>query len=166
MTRLNRVLMVGLGVGALCLASCSRESPDRMYAAAEAAARNVDTFDQATAQFRTFLDRYPKHAQAPNALKQLAMIAQQKGDFQGAIEYYARILADFPKCDQADEAQFMIAFIYEEYLRDLDKARAAYQLVIDNYPTSELAVSARQLLPNVGRDPEEWVEFQDGPPAP
>lgn len=159
-------LVVGLGLGLLWLASCGRESPDKIYAAAEAAARNVETLDQAAEQFRAFLDRYPQHAHAPNALKQLAMIAQQKGDWNGAISYYQKLLAQFPKSDQADEAQFMIAFIYEEDLHDLDQARAAYQRVIDNFPTSELAVSAQRLLPNVGRDPEEWVQFQDGPASP
>ena len=55
----------------------------------------------------------------------------------------------------------MIAFICEEYLKDLERARQAYQRVIDNYPESDLALSARRLLPFVGRNPEEWVEFQD-----
>ncbi|MEW6752292.1 MAG: tetratricopeptide repeat protein [Candidatus Latescibacterota bacterium] len=166
MSRLSLVLGLGLGAGVLWLASCARESPEHAYAAAEAAARNTETLEQATEQFRAFLDRYPKHPQAPNALKQLAMIAQQKGDMDGAISHYSKLLTDYPKSDQADEAQFMIAFIYEEYLHDLDQARVAYQRVIDNYPSSELAESAQRLLPNVGRDPEEWVEFQDGPASP
>ena len=55
----------------------------------------------------------------------------------------------------------MIGFIYEEDLQEYEKARQAYQKVIDDYPDSELAASARHLLPNVGRDPEEWVPFQD-----
>ena len=59
----------------------------------------------------------------------------------------------------------MIAFIYEEYVRDIERARLAYQRVIDLYPNSELAASARHLLPNIGRNPEEWVEFQDRAPA-
>ena len=60
----------------------------------------------------------------------------------------------------------MIAFIYEEYIRDLEEARRAYQRVIENYPDSELAASARHLLPNVGRTPQEWVRFQDEVAAP
>ena len=63
--------------------------------------------------------------------------------------------------EHGDEAQFMIAFIYEEYLGEPNRARSAYQLVIDRYPDSELAASAKQLLPHVGRNPEEWVHFQD-----
>ena len=48
----------------------------------------------------------------------------------------------------------------------LGPTRMNYQRVIANYPDSELAASARRLLPNVGRDPEEWVEFQDGTDSP
>jgi TolA-binding protein len=158
-----------LGIGLVLIlgwaSGCGKESPDNLFAAAETAAGEAATQDQAVQQFTTFLKLYPQHAQAPKALKYLAMITQQKGDMQGAIAHYNRLLQDYPDSDHADEAQFMIAFIYEEYLHDLDQARLAYQKVIDKYPDSELAASARRLLPNVGRDPEDWV-FQDRSAAP
>jgi len=143
------------------VSGCGEQSPEQLFAAAEAAAADSSTQNQAIQQFTAFLERYPQHEQAPKALKQLAMIAQQRGDMRGAISYYERLLRNYSSSDHGDEAQFMIAFIYEEYLQDVEQARLAYQRVIDNYPDSELAVSARRLLPNVGRDPEEWVEFQD-----
>ena len=79
------------------------------------------------------------------------MLSQQREDVDTAILHYQRLLKDYPQSQYADDAQFMIAFIYEEYLGDIERARQAYQLVIDNYPDSELANSARHLLPYVGR---------------
>jgi hypothetical protein len=64
--------------------------------------------------------------------------------------------------DTADEAQFMIAFVCEEHLQDLEGARRAYQALIDNYPNAELVDQARQLLEHVGQSPDEWVTFQEG----
>ena len=125
---------------------------------------DASSLDQAAEKFSLFLERYPRHEKAPEALKRLAMITQQKGDMRGAVSLYERLIEEYPESGLGDEAQFMIAFIYEEYLKDLDRAREAYQRVIDDYPQSELAASARQLLPNVGRDPEEWVEFQGSSP--
>ncbi|MFT5088344.1 MAG: TolA-binding protein [Candidatus Latescibacterota bacterium] len=140
---------------------CGEENPQELLVAAEKAAADQATLDQAVEHYNAFLQRFAQHEKAPVAVKQLAAIAQQKGDMQGAITLYERLLAEYPKSEHGDEAQFMIAFIYEEYLSDAVKARSAYQLVIDRYPNSELAASAKQLLPNVGRDPEEWVHFQE-----
>jgi outer membrane protein assembly factor BamD (BamD/ComL family) len=146
----------------LCvIGGCGEQSPEELLVDAEKAAADQATLDQAVVYYNDFLQRFAQHEKAPVALKQLAAIAQQKGDMQGAIALYERLLTEYPKSEYGDEAQFMIAFIYEEYLRDATKARNAYQLVIDRYPNSELAASAKQLLPNVGRNPEEWVRFQD-----
>lgn len=146
----------------LCVVvGCGEQSPEELLANAEKAAADQATLDQAIEHYSEFLKRFAQHDKAPIALKQLAAIAQQKGDMQGAIALYERLLNEYPKSEFGDEAQFMIAFIYEEYLSDATKARSAYQLVIDRYPNSELAASAKQLLPNVGRNPEDWVRFQD-----
>lgn len=157
-----------LGLALVCwgLASCGEQTPEQLYAQAEAAAADTTALDEATSRFNAFLERFPQDKLAPKALDKLALIAQRQGDMKGAVVYYERLLAQYPQSEQADEAQFMIAFICEEFLGDLDKARQSYQRVIDQFPNSELALSARHLLPNVGRAPEEWVNFQDAPRAP
>lgn len=140
---------------------CGRPSAEELFAAGEAAAADPTTADQAVEHFTDFLERFAESPQAPQALRKLAGLAQQQGKMQEAIGHYERVLAEYPDSGHGDEAQFMIAFIYEEYIRDLAQARRAYRRVIDNYPDSELAVSAQHLLPNVGRAPQEWVQFQD-----
>lgn len=157
-----------LGLGWVCwgLAGCSSQTPEQLFSQAEAAAADTTALDKAVSQFNAFLERYPQDERAPKALDKLALIAQRRGDMKGAVALYERLLSQYPKSEYADEAQFMIAFICEEFLGDLDKARQAYQRVIELYPDSELALSAQHLLPNVGRPPEEWVKFQDAPRAP
>lgn len=157
-----------LGLIGLCwgLAGCSDQSADQLFTQAEAAAADTTALDKAVSQFNTFLERYPQDERAPKALDKLALIAQRRGDMKGAVVLYERLLSQYPKSQHADEAQFMIAFICEEFLGDLDKARQSYQRVVEQYPNSELALSAQHLLPNVGRPPEEWVKFQDAPRAP
>lgn len=157
-----------LGLGWLCWlgVGCGSQTPEQLFSQAEAAAADSSSLEQAVQQFTAFVERYPHHAHAARAIDKLALIAQKRGDMQGAVAYYERLLRDYPQSEHGDEAQFMIAFICEEYLGDLDKARQAYQRVIEDYPDSELALSARHLLPNVGRAPEEWVKFQDAPRGP
>ena len=161
----SRILLVIFIVGSWWV-GCGQQGAEELFAAGEAAAADPATADQAVAHFTAFLERFAESPKAPEALRKLAALAQQQGNMQEAIGYYERVLAEYPASGHGDEAQFMIAFIYEEYIRDLAQARQAYQRVIDNYPDSELATSARHLLPNVGRTPQEWVQFQDEAAAP
>ena len=154
---LGWVCAAGLALG------CGGDGPDELFARAEEAAADSSAAGRAADLYREFLQRHPRHGKAAAALKQLAVLAQQRGDMDGAIELYGRLVDEYADSDHGDEAQFMIAFICEEYLRDFDRARLAYQRVIERYPDSELAASARRLLPHVGRAPEEWVNFQDEP---
>ncbi|MBN97731.1 MAG: hypothetical protein CME16_00580 [Gemmatimonadetes bacterium] len=158
------ILLVALSASTLMLPSCGEQTAEELFAAAEAAAADSTGKDLAREKFTTFLNRYPKHLRCDEALRHLAMIARQDGEMAAAIGYYERLLADYSKSEFGDEAQFMIAFIYEEHLQDKERARQAYQSVIERYPESDLAASARRLLPHVGRNPEEWVNFQDEVP--
>ena len=162
----SRILLVGIFIAASWSAGCGQQSAEELFAAGEAAAADPATADQAVAHFTAFLERFGQSPRAPEALRKLAGLAQQQGKMQEAIGYYERVLAEYPASEHGDEAQFMIAFIYEEHIRDLEEARRAYQRVMENYPDSELAASARHLLPNVGRAPQEWVQFQDEVAAP
>lgn len=147
------------------LLGCGALDPDQQYEAASKVAQVAFTdtaaLTRAVDLFSAFVERYPEHERAASALKTLAMLTQQRGEMEGAVEQYQRLLARYPNSEQADEAQFMIGFIYEEYLGDLDRARSAYEKVIERFPESELAANARQLLPHLGRPPEEWVSFQE-----
>jgi TolA-binding protein len=145
-----------------CSGPSAEQQLDAALQVARSAARDSTQAAEAVGLLDDFLVAHPRHASVPEALKQLAILRQQVGDMDAAVAAYERILGEFPTSDVADEAQFMVAFINEEHRRDFEAARAAYQAVIDNYPDSELAANARQLLPYVGRPPEEWVRFQEG----
>lgn len=162
---LSKISLIFLLTVFLC-SGCGQQNAEQLFAAGEMAAADPAKLDQAIEHFTTFIERFGQDPKAPEALKKLAGIVQQQGHMQKAVDYYTRILTEYPDSGLGDEAQFMIAFIYEEYIGDVAQARLAYQRVIDRYPDSELAASARHLLPNIGRNPEEWVQFQDKVAAP
>ena len=151
-----------------CVRCSGQPEAEDAFAAAEQAAQAtaVDSLSTAIGLYEQFAQRFPEHAYAAKALAMIGRLTQQQGDNAGAIRQYERLLASYPDSQYGDEAQFMVGFIYEENLGDLDKARDAYQKVIDRYPDSELATSARQLLPHVGKAAEEWVRFQEGVSTP
>ena len=72
--------------------------------------------------------------------------AQRMGEYKRAIEIYEQIIKGHPDDERNDKAQFMIGFIYSEYLRDQQKAREAFQTILDEYPESDLADDASFMI--------------------
>lgn len=139
---------------------CDGSNPEILLSQARSAASSPSGLVKAASLFKEFLQQYPDHKLAPIALKESAAVAQQRGSFSDALDLYNRLISEFPTSEHCDEAQFMVAFIYEEYLQDYSQAREAYELLIERYPDSELVASARHLLPHVGRNPEDWIHFE------
>ena len=139
---------------------CSGKDPESLLAEARSAASVPSGLPRAADLFEEFLQHYPDHELAPEALKEFAAVVQQRGSFLDALSLYGQLMEQFPASEHCDEAQFMVAFIYEEFLQDYSKAREAYEQLIDRYPDSDLVESARHLLPHVGRNPEDWVNFE------
>jgi peptidyl-prolyl cis-trans isomerase C len=97
-------------------------------------------------------------------------LATEAPNPQDKVEYYQALLERFPKYERADEAQFMIGFVYSEELQDFAKAKPAYEKVISNYPGSSIAESARYMLQNMGHGAMPQFEEPGGvqgvqPPA-
>jgi TolA-binding protein len=81
------------------------------------------------------------------------------------IEYYRALLRKYPSYPRADEAQFMIGFVYSEELHDFEKAKLEYEKVLANYPASTLRESVQYMIQNMGHG--SLPDFQDNPvPAP
>jgi TolA-binding protein len=79
----------------------------------------------------------------------LAQEYSEKGDFQSAIETYQEILKVYPDSSRAYKAQFLIAFVYSENLKDYQNAKISYGKVLEKYPDCDLADDARYMLENM-----------------
>ncbi len=76
-------------------------------------------------------------------------------DFLSAVETYEQIVERFPTNEKADDAQFMVGFIYANDIQDTTKAREAYQTYLDNYGDvidDGMRMSAQFELENLGVD--------------
>src|SRR5262249_24975508 len=65
------------------------------------------------------------------------------------IEYYRALLKKYPTYERADEAQFMIGFVYSEELHDCARAKPEYEAVLKNYPASSIRESAQYMIQNL-----------------
>ena len=78
-------------------------APDAFYYIGESfAAENPDS---AAAVYQEVVKRYPNSPRAPSALYKLGLLAEQRGDKAAARTYYARVLAGYPRSDEANLAR-------------------------------------------------------------
>ncbi|MDH4204285.1 MAG: tol-pal system protein YbgF [Desulfobacteraceae bacterium] len=74
-----------------------------------------------------------KHKLSENDVYRSAKEAYDKGDFNTAREGFQKLLKEFPKSENADNAQFWIGEIYYRE-KWYEKAILEYQTVIEKYP--------------------------------
>jgi len=90
---------------------------------------------------------------------EMAMRLQKPAE---AVDLYAQVLKNYPGYAKASQCLFMQAFIYENDLHDLDKAKEIYTDFLKRYPDDDFADDARACLRYLGKSPEELIrEFEN-----
>ena len=103
------------------------------------------------------LAQFPKSRYAADALFQKAQLSFEKGDYEGAIAQYTKMMEQFPNSPSKPYALQRRAMAYGN-LQQYDKAITDYQQVLNNFGTSKVANSAllglQEALNNAGRTEE------------
>lgn len=133
----------------------------------EIAFSDVDRFDTSTAyalvrNYGMFASENPTDELTPNYLFKAADLSMALNRSELAIDYFDRIIADYPDYSKAPYSMFLRAFVYDEQLHNMEKAKAGYEDFIKKYPDHEMADAARFSLKNLGKSPEELIrEFEE-----
>ncbi len=105
------------------------------------------------AQARELLQRFirenPSSALLPNAIYWLGETWYHEKEYGQAILSFKDVAGRFPKHDKAPAAMLKIGYCYEN-LEDHNNARFYLQALVDEYPDSEPARTARTKLQNQG----------------
>ena len=122
---------------------------------------NAEAVPIAIATFSKYAEENPEAADAAEYLfKAVEVSINTKQDAQQNIELVNRLVTNYPEFDKNPVALFMLAtFVYDEQLHDLDKAREAYQQIIDNYPENPFANDAAIAITQLGMTPEELIRM-------
>ena len=78
-------------------------APDALYWIGESF--RADTPDSATAYFERVLTEYPESLRAPSALYKIGLDAERRGDAGAARLAYERVVAGYPRSEEADLAR-------------------------------------------------------------
>ncbi|MCZ6680658.1 MAG: tetratricopeptide repeat protein [Candidatus Poribacteria bacterium] len=87
-------------------------------------------YDDAAAEFKQFVAKYPKSDDVDNAQLQIGNSYRQQGDYGAAVDAYRLVAGDG---DAIDEATFAIGDAYLMLGRQTD-ALASYHTLIEKYP--------------------------------
>lgn len=92
-------------------------------------------------------------------------LAKTIGNPNKAVQLYYNVGEKMPDHPKAPTALFMQAFVYENDLQDMQKAKAAYELFLQRYPNDpDYADDARTALQLLGKSPEEIIrQFEQNP---
>lgn len=167
---MKKTLLAGTFILALLslLSACKNSTPtetiDKAVAEYQQSAKQTgmpskgkaDTLLQA---YQAFVDQNPNDAQTPEYLFKMGEIYQFHQQYDKGIATYQTIIDKYPKYDKAPQAMFLMAFAYENYLKDTNKAKTAYEAFLQKYPTHQLAKDAQFSLDNLGKTPEEVMEM-------
>lgn len=113
-------------------------------------------------RYDAFVAKYPEHEVAPMYLDQAANIARKDKDYPAVLDYYQRIVKDYPDYENIVQVKFLIAFVYDTELNDKEKARSHYQAVASEHPEHNFGKNAKARLENLHMSDQELMEhFQE-----
>ncbi len=104
-----------------------------------------------------FVKKYPQDSLSPEFLLKSAEVYTSIGVIQKAIESLDKIIADYPEHELIPQSIHLLAFVYDDKVKDYEKAAENYNLLIKKYPNHDLAENAKGCLMLLGKSEEELL---------
>lgn len=147
---------------ALILSSCSgRKAPD-IYAEGIAAESEKNPA-LALERFGEVVRDFPAEALAESSQYRIVTILTNADrDKRSVISAQMQFLELFPESERVPQMIFMMAFLYNNEIGNIDSARKYYELFAESWPDHELAPSAKFELETLGKGPEELLGEMPG----
>ncbi len=162
---MKKILGIAL-LALLTLASCNSEADKiRSIEACEQVLFDKEKeFDENIAKqllsdYEDFSSSYPKNEMAPVFLDRAANIARGLKDYQRGLDNYQAIVDGYPEFERIIETKFLIAFMYDNEIKDKAKAEQHYKAVAEEYPGHVFGRNAKDRLITLHMTDEELLEF-------
>lgn len=95
----------------------------------------------------------------PEYLYKSAALSRSLGEPTEAIKTYQHILTKFKGFERNPEVQFLIAFTYDEDIRQKTLAKEAYNEVIEKFPGDHWSIQAERRLETIDMSDEEMIRY-------
>lgn len=124
---------------------------------------NADLNNVPTAELMSAYNEYTQKfvgdkKKTPEYLYKSAAISRAVNLPIKAIKIYDKILSDYPGFERNPEVAFLMAFTYDEDLKQKEQAKEAYREVIEKFPGDKWAEQASARLENIDLSDEDLVK--------
>jgi len=109
-------------------------------------------------KYETYVKKFPKNENSADYLYKAGEVARSSNNARRAVELLERVYSEYRSYEKAPQALFLAGFIYENDLKDLDKAKGIYESFMKGYPKHELAKSVEFSLQNLGKPADEIIK--------
>lgn len=117
---------------------------------------NEDAAPGVAETYEKFVKQSPDDPTAPTWLFHAMEINIQLKNSDKSIALGNQLLEQYPDSKWAPRTLFFLGnYVYDEQLHELDKAREAYERLINDYPDSDLVEDAQKSIEYLGLTPEE-----------
>jgi tetratricopeptide (TPR) repeat protein len=103
-------------------------------------------YSEALVRYQSVVTRYPSSTLADDALMRSGEMQLLLNRVDDALAQFRRVINDMPSSIMRDKAQMRIGEVYENRLKNKQKAIEAYEEVLANYPTSLYVEDARKRI--------------------
>ncbi len=121
-------------------------------------ALNFQASKDFTKMARQLSDKFPADTAVAMAFYRSAEVARAMNDPKRAATIYKDVHERYPTFSKAPEAMFMLAFTYDEDLKDYEAAKTTYTDFLKAHPKHSFADDTEMLLKNLGKSDEEILK--------
>jgi TolA-binding protein len=102
-----------------------------------------------------FAKDFPKDSSSANYLFKAATLSINIENPKLSVELFDQIMKDYPTYSKFADCMFLKAFVYDNNLKDIKKARIAYEAFLKKYPTHAWAKDVPGLIEMLGKTSEQ-----------
>jgi tetratricopeptide (TPR) repeat protein len=117
----------------------------QIYARADLFRRQRKFLD-ALSLYQSIVQTYPKSGLVDEAAMSIGDVYTLLGRYTDAVASFTRVMTDYPESISLDQALMKIGQIYQEGIKDPVKAIAAYQKLLEQFPSSIYVSEARKRI--------------------
>lgn len=111
--------------------------------------------------YTEFVKRFPGDTIAPLYLFRAASLSMNAGDGNKAISLLDQFTTGYPDHPKVAVCTFFKGYVYENILKNLDKAKESYLFYIEKYPNDAFVKDAQSALKYLGKTPDQMIrEFE------
>ena len=107
-------------------------------------------YELAIVGFETYLKYFPRSPLADDAQLNIGNALFNAGKFREAIAAYQRVISDYAKSESVPTAYYKMGQSYNS-LKEPDRAREAYQKIMESFPSAPEHTLAKQALERMGK---------------